>query len=158
MIPMNGFPSNLLAERQLETKIDSVMIPTFSLYNIYKKIMQDAATEFIEIQSIYADPENYIYEYFSDCIRQVDIRKEVLIEKINDYSLALVESIKRRHHECLKNCIESSMKSEIGKIVFECQRGVEQIDSMFTSLEMNDAKLNELQSQTICDNRNNFFF
>ncbi len=46
-----------------------------------------------ETVAIRNDPENYIYEYFGELTRQVDLRRETLIEGINTYSDKLIQKI-----------------------------------------------------------------
>ena len=58
---------------------------------------QENFTECIDviqkIESIKRDPEYFIYEFFQDLKLQVDLRREILKEQIDDYSDQLIENI-----------------------------------------------------------------
>ena len=46
--------------------------------------------------------ETYINEYFQSAIRDVDLRREQLKAKIDDYSDVLIESLKTKHKKQTK--------------------------------------------------------
>jgi DNA repair ATPase RecN len=83
----------------------SIQLNTFELTPVYdecKKIIEEAQKDVNEIESIDKDPENFIYEYFEDIKRQVDLRREYLKEKIDTYSDETIESINNAQINCQK--------------------------------------------------------
>jgi len=83
--PKNGFLENKIVKNQLNLKVNRISL-NFSQFNDYNKIIQDLNKNLKEIESIRTDPENYISEYFGELTRQVDLRRETLIEDIHKYS------------------------------------------------------------------------
>ncbi len=59
----------------------------------YKKILADLNKGLKEIEIVRQDPEKFIYEYFAEITRQVDLRRETLIEEIHQYSSGLIQKI-----------------------------------------------------------------
>jgi hypothetical protein len=45
--------------------------------------------------------ELYIFEYFEDIKRQVDLRREILIERIQNCSAEIIKSVENVRNECL---------------------------------------------------------
>ena len=45
--------------------------------------------------------DNHIYEYFAELTKQVDLRRERLIEGIHDYLAELIQQIETLKHECM---------------------------------------------------------
>jgi len=62
-----------------------------SRFNGYIEIIQNLNENLKEIEAIQNDPEDCISEYFSGLTRQVDMRREALIEEINKYSYELIQ-------------------------------------------------------------------
>ncbi len=65
----------------------------FSQFKDYNKMIQDLNKNLKEIEAIQNDPEDYISEYLSGLTRQVDLRRETLIEEINKYSDEIIQKI-----------------------------------------------------------------
>jgi hypothetical protein len=55
-----------------------------------------------KIDFIQNNAETYINEYFQNVIRDVDLRRELLKAKIDDYSNLLIESLKTTEANCIK--------------------------------------------------------
>jgi len=65
-----------------------------------------------EIETIRNDPENYISEYFGELTRQVDLRREILIEDIHKCSNELIHKIEKLKQDCLAKSKEAMKTSE----------------------------------------------
>ncbi len=65
-----------------------------------------------EIEAIQKDPENYISEYFGELTRQVDLRREILIEDILKYSDELIQKIEKLKKDCVAKSKESMKTSK----------------------------------------------
>jgi len=67
------------------------------------KISLDEAKNLaIKIDFVQNNAETYINEYFQNVIRDVDLRREQLKIKIDDYSDELIESLKTTEVNCIK--------------------------------------------------------
>lgn len=93
--PQNGFPSNKFVQNLLSKELKANQIHlNFSQFNDYKKTIEDLNKTLKEIETMRHDPENYIAEYFSELTRQVDLRRETLIDDIQKYSEQIIHSIR----------------------------------------------------------------
>ena len=99
-LPKNGFLINKTLQRQLENQLNTVSI-NFSKFNDFKKLVQDLNTGLKEIELIRADPSNYVYEYFKEFNRQVDLRRDTIIHEVETHSNELIQMIDLIHKECL---------------------------------------------------------
>jgi len=112
LVPKEGFPSNKFAKNQLDLKINEINL-NFSQFNDYNKIIQDLNENLKEIEAIRNDPDNYISEYFGELTRQVDLRRETLIEDIQKYSDELIQKIQKLKQDCVTKSKEVMKNSEI---------------------------------------------
>ena len=80
-----------------------------------------------EIGLIQADPDSYVYDYFEEIKRQVDLRRENLKQEIDEYSEKLIGQINKTQAECRElaqkvNVINSQieeLKDEMNKFLDE---------------------------------------
>ncbi len=93
IIPKNGFPVNDFAKKQLENQHESVNLIKFSKFNDSKKLIEELNTGLRDLELIQKDPQNYISNYFRELARQVDLRREVFINEIQEYSNELINNI-----------------------------------------------------------------
>jgi hypothetical protein len=89
LVPKEGFLENRIVKQQLDLEINKINW-NFSKFKDYQKIIQDLNNNFKETEAIQKDPENYISDYFGELTRQVDLRRETLIEDIHKYSDELI--------------------------------------------------------------------
>jgi hypothetical protein len=96
----SAVPSNKIVKNQLDLEINKINLG-FSQFNEYHVILRELNENLKEIEAIRKDPENYIHEYFRELTRQVDLRRETLIEDIHKYSDELIQKIEKLKQECL---------------------------------------------------------
>ncbi len=82
--PKNGFLVNKVIKAQLEFQFNKINL-NFTQFNDYKKILENLNKDLKEFETIHNDPCSYIYEYFSEITRQVDLRKEIVIKDIQTH-------------------------------------------------------------------------
>ena len=70
----------------LDNQLNSVN-HNFRKFNDLKKVVQDLNTGLKEIELIRADPSNYVYEYFKELNRQVDLTQSFTKLKLTRMSL-----------------------------------------------------------------------
>jgi DNA repair ATPase RecN len=63
------------------------------IFDECKKVIKTAHRRVAKIETLEKNSEGYIYEYFEDIKRQVDIRREDLKMKIDKYSDEVIQSI-----------------------------------------------------------------
>jgi hypothetical protein len=109
-----------------------------------KKVIGEAQKDVSEIESIDKDPENYIYEYFEDIKRQVDLRREDLKEKIDTYSDETIESIDNAQANCQK------LSKEVNKLSEDFDYSKKELN--YQIIQFFKSKINEQMFQGIKEN------
>ena len=142
-IPKSGFTINKIVMKQLESKLNTMNI-NFSQFNDSKKILQDLNKGLREIESIKNDPANYIWEYFKELNRQVDIRRENIIQETERYSNELIQNIEIIHKECLAKV---TTKNKTTDCIEDCKAKLQELNGMFETFEIDDTKHEEIMSQ-----------
>jgi len=142
-VPKEGFPKNRIVKHQLDLKVNEINL-NFSQFKDYNKIIRDLNKNLKEIETIRKDPENYISEYFGELTRQVDLRRETLIEDIHKYSDELIQKIERLKQDCVA---KSNEETKITDVLDTAKAKINDLNLMFNSLEIDDIKLEEINSQ-----------
>jgi len=142
--PQGGFPSNKIVKNQLDLEINKINLD-FSQFNEYHDILRELNENFNEIEAIRKDPENYIFEYFGELTIQVDLRRETLIEDIHNYSDELIQE---KIEKLKKDCVAKSKEARnITKDLATIKVKMNELNSAFNSLQIDDTKLNEIMSK-----------
>jgi len=143
IVPKEGFLENRIVKHQLDLEINKINL-NFSQFKDYNKIIKDLNKNLNEIETIQKDPENYISEYFGELTRQVDLRRETLIEDIHRYSDELVQKIEKLKQDCVAKSKEATkITDELDTI----KAKMNELNSTFNSLEIDDIKHEEIMSQ-----------
>ena len=66
------------------------------------KEIEEAKEKMVKVELLEQNAENYIYEYFEDIKRQVDIRREDLKFKIDNYSDETIKSLELNQKNIIK--------------------------------------------------------
>ena len=85
-----------------------------------------------DVETLDKNAETYIYGYFEDIKRKVDLRREDLIERIHNYSDEIIKSIENTQSECLK------MSKEVNQLTVEIEkskRNLNKLTSNFNTVE-----------------------
>jgi hypothetical protein len=104
-IPEKGFAINRRIQNGLDIDLNSLKLNT--VYDKCKKAVTDANNKIQKIEILEKDPENYIFEYFEELKRQVDLRREELKLKLDNCSDDIIKSIESAKENCLKLFKES---------------------------------------------------
>jgi len=142
LVPKDGFLENRIVKHQLDFEINKINF-NFSKFKGYQKIIQDLNKNLKEMEAIRNDPENYIPEYFGELTRQVDLRRDTLIGDIHKYSDELIQKIEKLKQECLVKSKEATKIKDLATI----KAKMNELNSMFNSLEIDDIKLEEIMSK-----------
>ncbi len=90
-------------------------------------ILEDIQRRLREIDVILADPDSYVYDYFEEIKRQVDLRRENLKQEIDEYSDEIIQTINQK------------------------QRGLAYSKGMWSEIELDSAKTEILDLLEVCD-------
>jgi len=149
--PQHGFPSNKVLKNQLELEANKLNL-IFSQFSDFKRLLADMNKRYQEIEQLSQDPESFISDYFTELTRQVDLRKENLIEDIGQYSYELIQKIDSLKKECLLNSRNASKSFE--RNAEGIRERLDKLNDMFSSymndkkeMDLNDKKLEEMISQ-----------
>ena len=108
------------------------------LFEECKKEIEDARENMFKIELLEQNAENYIYEYFEDVKRQVDIRREDLKLKIDNYSDEIVKSVEANQ----KTLINISKEvNQMTTLIEKSKNELSELSTQFDTLEFNDTKL-----------------
>ncbi len=138
-IPENGFFVNKRIQNGLNIKLNSLKLN--SVYDKCKREITDAKNNIQKLENLQKYPENYIFEYFEELKRQVDIRRKELKFKLDECSDEIIKSIESNKENCIKLNKESKrLSTAIEKSKKELTKLIERFDTF----EINDTKFNEI--------------
>ena len=141
-IPKDGFSPNENLQKQLEVHLYTISI-NFTQFHDLKKLVQDLNRDLKDIESIRADPKNYIYEYFKELNRQVDLRRDTIIIEVETYSNELIQKIDIIDKDCLAKV---TTKTKTTDCIDDCKAELEELNGMFNTFEIDNSKLEEMFS------------
>ena len=119
------------------------------LFEECKKEIEDARENMFKIELLEQNAENYIYEYFEDVKRQVDIRREDLKLKIDNYSDEIIKSVEANQKTLI------NLSKEVNKmttLIEKSKNELSKLSTQFDTLEFNDTKLEEFKASVIVVN------
>ena len=137
-MPQNGYPFNQIVQSLLENKFHTLNLNSDKFKESKLKI-DELNKRFREIELIQNDPEFYIDEYFIELIREIDLRREVLIESIQKESNKVIDSVNQWKSELVEKAKKENIKM-IGSIEKDRLKLTE-LNSMFDSLEIDNKKM-----------------
>ena len=141
-VPNGGFVINKHIQKALEFKFHD--FKPSPIFDECKQLIKETKEIADKVQAITDDPENFIYEYFSDLKRKVDLRREELKFKIDEYSDQLVQSIDASQLKCT----QLSKGNKLMKEPFiELNDELNKIIKDFDIFEFNDKKFEELKKK-----------
>ena len=110
------------------------------------------ANESLEkLETLQRNSECYIYEYFEDIKRQVDIRREDLKDKIDKYSDEVIQTIEKAQLDCIKLSKEAN---EISVNIEESKKELDDFIQQFDTLEADHIKFESIKQGVTCINEN----
>ncbi len=107
-LPRKGFPTNKFVQVQLDMQQDN--LEANNNLDECQKILKEMKKKIKELESIKTDNLNYIYEYFAELRRQVDLRRDNLIYQIEQFSNETIEEIYRLQLECADKLQKNEQK------------------------------------------------
>jgi hypothetical protein len=140
-IPKDGF----VVPNRLQDLLD-IELNKFApspMFEECRKEIENAKESLVEIGLLEKNAENYIYEYFEDVKRLVDIRREDLKFKIDTYSDQIIKSVEMDQ----MNLIKLSKEANQLTINIEISRkDLNELIAQFDTLEFNDKKFEDIKT------------
>ena len=99
-IPEEGFVVNGRFQKQLDMELNK-FIPS-QAFEDCKQVINDAKVYVSKIEALEKDPEFYIYEYFEEIKRKVDLRREDIKLKVDNCSDEMIRSIENSKEKCVR--------------------------------------------------------
>jgi hypothetical protein len=87
-----------------------------------------------DVETLGKNAETYIYGYFEDIKRKVDLRREDLMERIHNYSDEIIKSIENTQSECLK------MSKEVNQLKLEIENSKKNLNELINRFNLFDKK------------------
>jgi len=107
-VPEEGhFIVNKQIKEALEFDLNNLKV-SFPAYNECKVRIKEAKESLEQIEALEKNAESYIFEYFDNVKRKVDIRREKLKSEIDDYSDGLIKSLDAAQTEFIKLSMEEN--------------------------------------------------
>ncbi len=141
-VPNGGFVVNKLVQKALEIKFHNFKLSP--IFDECKKLIEETKKSAAKVEAIANDSESFIYEYFSELKRNVDLRREELKLKIDDYSDQLVQSIEMTQSKCTQLSKENHLMKEIFD---ESNNELNELIEDFDIFEFNDKKFEGLKKE-----------
>ena len=144
-IPEDGFIVNKQIQKALDIKLNTLKLNP--VYDECKNMIMEAKENVTKIESLERNAESYIYEYFEDIKRKVDLRREDLKMKIDTCSDELIKSIESNQLNCIK------LSKEVDRLTSDIEKFKQELNELvdrFDTFEINDAKFTDIkQSVTV---------
>lgn len=149
-IPPNGFVINKRMQSGLEIEFNTLKLNP--IYDECKKEIEQAKENIINIDSLESSAECYIYDYFQEIIRQVDLRREDLKAKIDKYSDDSIQLVQ----ETKSNYMKASKDLNLNPLNFEkSKQKLNDLVKQFDTLEFDDKKFKTIR-KSVADFNMNF--
>ena len=148
VIPKNGFVVNDRLQELLDVELNK-LAPSPMFEECMKEI-ENAKENVVKIGLLEKNAENYIYEYFEDIKRQVDIRREDLKLKIDNYSDEIIKSVEMNQMNLIK------LSKEVNQITTNIEKSRKDLNELiarFDTLEFNDEKFKDIKESVTVVNQ-----
>ena len=137
--PKDDYKINEISKKILELGVDSIKMSP--LFDECKKVFSEAEEKVDEINIFQKGSENFVYEYFEDIKRDVDLRRENLKAVIDNYSDELIEKINKIQKECMDLTKETT---DVWKRIEKSKIDLNDLKSKFDSFDFTEDKYNNV--------------
>ena len=147
-IPEEGFVVNGRFQKQLDMELNK-FIPS-QAFEDCKQVINDAKVYVSKIEALEKDPEFYIYEYFEEIKRKVDLRREDIKLKVDNCSDEMIRSIENSKEKCVR------LAKEAKRLEIDIQKQKKVLDELlerFDRFEFNDKKFEDIKNSVVLLNK-----
>ena len=147
-LPNDGFMVNHRLQSLLELGIDA--FKASPIFDECKKEIEDARKNMREVELLETNSESYIYDYFEEIKRKIDLRREDIKLKIDEYSDGIIKSVEINQMNYIK------LSKEINEISVNIEKSKKELSKLmlqFDSLEFNDKKFEVIKKSVAVVNQ-----
>jgi hypothetical protein len=148
LIPKKGFMVNNRLQKLLRLELNALKVSP--VFNECMKEIEDAKENVVKIGLLEKNAENYIYDYFEDVKRQVDIRREDLKFKIDKYSDEIIKSVELDQKNLIKLSKEAN---QLTTNIEKSRKDLNELIAQFDILEFNDKKFEDIKASVAVINK-----
>jgi hypothetical protein len=141
LIPKNGLIVNNRLQKLFKLELNTLKLSP--VFDECTKEIEDARDNMVKVELLEKNAENYIYEYFEDIKRQVDIRREDLKFKIDTYSDEIIKSVEMNQMNLIKI---SKEVNKMATVIEKSKNELNKLVTQFDTLEINDKKFGEIRA------------
>ena len=141
IIPKKGFIVNNRIQKLLT--LDLNIMKASPLFDECIKEIENAKENVLKVEELQKNGEMYIYDYFENIKRQVDIRREDLKLKIDNFSDEIIKSVELNQKSYIK------LSKEVNKITENINKSKNELNDLiaqFDTLEFNDKKFQDTKA------------
>jgi len=147
-IPKDGFVVSDRLQDLLDVELNKLE-PSPMFYECRKEI-KDAKENVVKISIWEKITENYIYEYFEDIKRKVDIRREDLKSKIDNYFNEIIKCVEMDQMNLIKLSKEAN---QLTTNIEKSRKELNELVARFDTLEFNDKKFEDIKTSVAVVNQ-----
>jgi hypothetical protein len=147
-IPKNGFVVPDKLQNLLDIELNK-LAPS-PMFEECRKEIENAKENVVEIGLLEKNAENYIYDYFEDIKRQVDIRREDLKFRIDTYSDQIIKSVEMDQMNLIKLSKEAN---QLTTNIEKSRKDLNELIAQFDNLELNDKKFEDIKASVAVVNQ-----
>ena len=147
-LPKDGFMVNHRLQSLLELGIDA--FKASPIFDECKKEIEDARKNMREVELLETNSESYIYGYFEEIKRKIDLRREDIKLKIDEYSDGIIKSVEINQMNYIKLSKETN---EISVNIEKSKKELSKLMPQFDSLEFNDKKFEDIKKSVAVVNQ-----
>ena len=144
-VPKNGFRVNKNLQNALDLQINKAFKANPVIQECRKHI-ENANTIIYKMKSLVNSSEDYIYEYFEEIKRQVDLRRERLKKEVDDCSDRAIAQVEKTKSDCMKISVSIQEKE---KEIEELEKGLQRLKNEFDTLEVNEARFTGVKKELV---------
>jgi hypothetical protein len=144
IIPESGFKVNKGLQSCLEIQLNTLKLTP--IYDECKTVIKRAHERVAEIEMLEKNSEGYIYEYFEDIKRQVDIRREDLKMKIDKYSDEVIQSIESTQKNYIKI---SKQANQISTNIEQSKKELDSYVKIFDTFYIDEKKFEAIKQGVV---------
>ena len=143
-VPKSGFIINKKLQNGLTIQLNTLKLTP--IFEECKIEIQKATENVTKIEELEKNSESYIYEYFEDIKREVDIRREKLKTDVDKYSNEVIQSIENTQLNYMKL---SKQASQISKKIGESKKELDDYIKQFDTFEIDEKKFENIKNGVV---------
>ena len=148
VVPIEGFVINRRLQDALEIELNK--FKPSQLYENCKRELNDAKDNVAKIEALNKDPETYIYDYFEEIKRLVDLRREEIKLRVDSCSDEMIRSIENSKENCVRLAKEGRrLKMDINKQ----KKVLDELLERFDRFDIDEKEFKEIKESVVLLNR-----